>query len=370
MGRMRIFVTGAAGYVGSFMLPALEQLDAVSEMIGVDLKPRPAHLSGCTKLSWIQADVSGGEWLTEVRDRQIDALVHLAFQIPQLYGTEEEKQRRRNIEGARRVFSFALAEPTVRRVLHFSTISAYGAGPANCVEKRLVEEAPLTETEYLYGRQKKEIETILRELYARTEGAKHLIVLRCASITGPYGRRQGCDRSRIARRGSCGRGSRTGLGRFGIVSTLTNALPVLPCGRDDFGRQYLHEDDVVDIVTTILSAPLKPRMEVFNASPEDYLTAKDLGDLIGKRPLVVPPVVLRMAFAALWRMTRGRIQTPPGAWKFLTFPIAVDGTRLTSTYGYHYRFTSREALLAVKGRYAEELSTAENGSREPEQNAP
>lgn len=343
MDKMKVLVTGAGGYVGSLLISALEQLDAVVEVIGVDLKARPDHLGACTKLSWIQADVSREEWISNVRGRRIDHVIHLAFQIRQLYGAEEEKQRRWNIDGARHVFGFAFSEPTVRRVIHFSTVSAYGAGAANRVHDRIGEETPLAETEYLYARHKKKIEELLRSSSVRSDGTRQVIVLRCASISGPYGR--------------------TKLGRFGIVSTLTSVFPLLPCGRADFGRQYLHEDDIVDIALTVLRAPINPGIEVYNASPEDYLTAADLGRLLGKRPFIVPPVLLRMAFAALWRMSRGRIPTPPAAWKFLTYPIAVDGARLTRAYGYRYRFSSREALLAERGRYAEKPEMMEDSAR-------
>jgi len=47
------------------------------------------------------------------------------------------------------------------------------------------------------------------------------------------------------------------------------------------------------------------------------------------------------------------VTTPSGAWKMLTYPIQVDGTRLTRTYGYQCRYSSRQALIAEEGRYAE-----------------
>jgi hypothetical protein len=44
--------------------------------------------------------------------------------------------------------------------------------------------------------------------------------------------------------------------------------------------------------------------------------------------------------------------TPSGAWRMLTYPIRVDGSRLTREYGYEYRYSSLQALVAKEGRYA------------------
>jgi hypothetical protein len=101
----------------------------------------------------------------------------------------------------------------------------------------------------------------------------------------------------------------------------------------------------------LLTAPAKRGYEVFNASPEDYLAADDLAALLGKRTVLLPPTLLRGFFALCWHASRGRIPTPRGAWKFVSFPIAVDGSSLTRVYGYRYRFTSAEALMARSGRH-------------------
>jgi hypothetical protein len=36
----------------------------------------------------------------------------------------------------------------------------------------------------------------------------------------------------------------------------------------------------------------------------------------------------------------------------LTYPIRVDGSRLCRAYGYEYRYSSLQALVAQEGRYA------------------
>jgi UDP-glucose 4-epimerase len=329
---MRVLITGAAGYVGSILIEALALSADVDEIVGVDLKRKPNRLAASTKVAWIQADVSTDDWQAAARDHRVDAVVHLAFQIRQLYGRREETQRRWNIGGARKVIAFAFSEPSVRRLIHFSTVTAYGAHENNSLAERFTEKVPLNERDYLYGSHKREIEQLLHDAYTASDRRTHVTVLRCASISGPYGR--------------------FALGRFGIVSTLTGMLPFLPCGRADFGRQYLHEDDIADIVPLLLTTPSRDGYEAFNASPEDYLASADLASLLRKRTITIPPALLRGLFALCWHISRGRIPTPRGAWKFLTYPIAVDGSALTETYNYRYQFTSADALMARAGRHS------------------
>jgi nucleoside-diphosphate-sugar epimerase len=344
---MRVLITGAAGYVGSVLIKALESIDGIDEIVGVDLQPKPGRLAASTKVAWIQADVSTDDWQAAACNHRVDAVVHLAFQIRQLYGRAKETQRRWNLGGARKVFAFVFGEPSVRRLIHFSSVTAYGAHENNSLAERFSETAPLNERDYLYGSHKREVEQLLQDAYAAADRRTHVTVLRCASISGPYGR--------------------FALGRFGIVSTLTGMLPFLPCGRADFGRQYLHEDDIAEVVTLLLTAPSRDGYEVFNASPADYLASADLASLLQKRTITIPPALLRGLFALCWRISRGRIPTPRGAWKFLTYPIAVDGSALTQTYNYRYHFTSADALMARAGRHSAIAAapTVERHGREP-----
>jgi nucleoside-diphosphate-sugar epimerase len=343
---MRVLITGAAGYVGSILIKAFESIDGIDAIVGVDLQPKPGGLAASTKVAWIQADVSTDDWQAAARNHRVDAVVHLAFQIRQLYGRRKETQRRWNLGGARKVFAFVFGEPSVRRLIHFSTVTAYGARENNSLAERFSEKAPLNERDYLYGSHKREVEQLLQDAYAASDRRTHVTVLRCASISGPYGRF---------------------LGRFGIVSTLTGMFPFLPCGRADFGRQYLHEDDIAEVAILLLTAPSRDGYEVFNASPEDYLASADLASLLQKRTIIIPPALLRGLFALCWRISRGRIPTPRGAWKFLTYPIVVDSSALTETYDYRYHFTSADALMARVGRHSAIAAapTVERHGREP-----
>jgi hypothetical protein len=96
---------------------------------------------------------------------------------------------------------------------------------------------------------------------------------------------------------------------------------------------------------------LKNGYEVYNASPEDYLASADLASLLQKRRIAVSPTLLRKLFLLCWHLSRGRIPTPRGAWKCVSYPIVVDGSALTESYGYRYRFTSVDALMACAGRH-------------------
>jgi nucleoside-diphosphate-sugar epimerase len=113
----RVLVTGAAGYVGTMLIEKLSEIASITRINCVDLKEKPARLSSCTKLNWFRADVAGDEWVEALSDEPIDVVIHCAYQIRELYGRRSQLQRHWNIEGARRVFEFALRRPPVRRLV-------------------------------------------------------------------------------------------------------------------------------------------------------------------------------------------------------------------------------------------------------------
>lgn len=333
---MNILITGAAGYIGALLVEQLARRDSIDRIYAIDIKAQPVHCADCAKLRWIRADIAGDDWRSEVDGKSIDVVIHCAYQIRQLYGDRKSMQERWNIDGARKVFEFALACPSVRRVVQLSTVSAYGARPENSMDRLLTEDSPLCEDAYLYGVQKKQVEDLLSHLFRQLRPSAHVVVLRLASVSGPRGR--------------------FGLNRYGLLSTIAGRFPFLICGRSDWGRQYLHEDDLIDVIGTFLHLPSATGYQVFNVSPPDFLDASSIGRLFNKRVVPLPPLLLRVLFWLLWHGTRGTFATPAGAWRFLSYPIRVDGSRLQRTYGYQCRYSSRQALMAREGRHADSVN--------------
>jgi nucleoside-diphosphate-sugar epimerase len=328
---MNVLITGAAGYIGTMLIERLAHSHSIEAIHGVDIQPARCRSYG--KVCWIQADVAEDGWLSQVHGKNIEVVIHCAYQIRELYGGKKKQQEHWNIDGARKVFEFALGCPSVRRVVQLSTVSAYGALPQNSLDRPFTEESPLCEDVYLYGVQKKRIENLLWHLFRRLRPSAHIVVLRLASVSGPRGR--------------------FGLNRYGLLSTIAGRFPFVICGRPDWGRQYLHEDDLIDVVSTFVHSPPTTGYEVFNVSPPDFLDATSIGRLFKKRVVALPPRLLQGLFALLWHGSRGAMTTPAGAWRFLSYPIRVDGSRLQLACGYEYRYSSLQALMAREGRYAD-----------------
>jgi hypothetical protein len=134
-----------------------------------------------------------------------------------------------------------------------------------------------------------------------------------------------------------------------LASLLFSVIPVTP----NWCRQFIHEDDVADIVTLLAFGELKAGYEAFNACPcGDVVRGEDLAQAFRKRPIRVHPQLIRLAFFLIWHGTRGRISTARGSWKSYSYPIAVDGSKLTEIYDYQYRMGSMDAFTKNVGRYA------------------
>ncbi|MFA6078083.1 MAG: NAD-dependent epimerase/dehydratase family protein [Candidatus Paceibacterota bacterium] len=348
MNKHTIFIAGAAGYVGAMLCDQFSKREDVDLIIGLDKEIKPKLLEGNEKVFWITGNTSDGLWQEKVSEKNPDVVINVAWQIREMYG-KKEKQWKWNVEGSDAVFDFCFTNSSVKKLIYFSTVSSYGAFSDNSLEHYFKEEEPFREMEYLYGVEKKVVEEHLKEKFnsAKSKGQNvpQVFVVRPAAITGPRGRAM---EGRFGLQSALS-GNLKGSFVYKIVTLLTAVVPATP----KWCRQFIHEDDVADIVTLFTFNDLDGEYEVFNICPPGQsVLSHDMASAVGKRVVIISPLLVRVAFFILWHLSRGKIPTSRGGWKFYSYPVVVDGTRLSNRYGFKYSSEPLKAFVENKGRYA------------------
>ncbi|MCH7756738.1 hypothetical protein IIC45_01490, partial [Patescibacteria group bacterium] len=118
-------------------------------------------------------------------------------------------------------------------------------------------------------------------------------------------------------------------------------------------RQFIHEDDVTDIIELLsFNESVVHDYEIFNITPPgDPVFAKQMAEAVGKKVLPIRPWMARLAFFVFWHVSRGKIPNGRGVWRFYSYPIVLNGEKLTEKYGYQYKFNSFDAFQFTTGRY-------------------
>jgi nucleoside-diphosphate-sugar epimerase len=223
-------------------------------------------------------------------------------------------------------------------------VASYGAFPTNTIEHRFLESEPFRKTDYLYAEEKRVAEERLEACFAKASRKVPTAVVRPAAITGPRGRFM---RIRFGLQAALA-GQLKDSFAYRIVSGMTRFVPITP----KWVRQFIHEDDVTSLVELLAFAEPKGEYEVFNICPPgDVVLGKDMAEAVGKKAVLIQPWMARLPFAFLWHATHGKIPTAKGSWKGYSYPIAVDGSKLTKTYGYQYRYSSLDAFRYTDGEY-------------------
>ncbi len=308
-------------------------------------------------------------------------VIHTAWQIREIYG-DRPLSYKWNIDGSDRVFDYAFnfknkfsdnLNNGVEKMIYFSTVASYGAFADNKMDYFFKESDKFRETKYLYAEEKRWTEEHLEKKYAHylttissadavgksshnhnadtvsaqsnSNSKVQVFILRPAAITGPRGR---YDRIRFGLQSAlAGNLDKSFVNR--IVTALTSFVPVTP----KWLRQFIHEDDVTDIVALLgLDDSVKGDYEVFNICPPgETVRGADMAKAVGKSMVMIHPYMARAAFFVLWHLSRGKIPTGEGAWKGYSYPIAVTGEKLTTQYGYVYKYKSKDAFKDNEGRY-------------------
>lgn len=314
---MNVLVTGAAGYLGTLVVPALLRDERVTAVRGTDLIAAGPRLPGDSRYTHVQLDLvkASDAQLAELLDG-IDVVIHLAFRMAPRPG---EDLRPINIQAQERFLTLAASQ--AKRLIVASAAAAYGFDPTRDPHtSRVTEEAPLASAGVEYADHKQHLEQLLDRLEATTPVT--LVRARPSNVAG-----RGIDPRRAPQ--------------------LTGAVMVAPQTAHPIRQQLLHEADLASAFLTLLDAPAG----AYNLAPDDWMTLEEAARLLGQRYMALPGWVLRPLVDIAWRGGRSLFD---GSW--LTFlenpPIILSNDKLKSL-GWSPRYTTRDTLLAVAGRLRE-----------------
>jgi nucleoside-diphosphate-sugar epimerase len=305
---MRIFLTGASGYLGSILAEHLARLPEVEAITGIALsKPKTAPPA---KMTFKRMDIRSPD-LPKIMAGH-DAVVHTACVVLWPASMPVKERDDINLNGVRHVAQAALANE-VRRFIHTSSMAVYDPGLARG-KTDVTEDFPLGkgDSPFYYWNGKATAE---QTLSAMLHGSGILLTLfRPIYIIGP--RNQPV-----------------------VKSYRQNAVNFPGC---DPRRQFVHEEDVVAAFVQALRSEMPGP---YNVTPDDFVRASEVWQIVGARSVrTVPLGLARMVTWLRWRWLGSPIH--PSWVSDMLVDFTGSNARLKSA-GWRPRYNSSEALRSA-----------------------
>lgn len=235
----KVFITGAAGFIGSYVAHKL--LDQGANVVAVDnlnsyylprLKQiRLEQLSARENFTFFNVDIADHETLRGLEGvNDADIIVHLAAQAGVRYSLENPfAYASSNLTGHLSILELARHAPKSPRLVYASSSSVYGAN----TKAPFSEKDPVTQPVSLYAATKRADE-LMSEAYARLYGVEQ-IGLRFFTVYGPWGRPD--------------------MAYWSFTENILSGKPIRVFNDGDMMRDFTYIDD---IVAGVLATATKP----------------------------------------------------------------------------------------------------------------
>ncbi|HUO37040.1 MAG TPA: NAD-dependent epimerase/dehydratase family protein [Mycobacterium sp.] len=318
-----VAVTGPTGEIGISAVTALEQDPAVERIVGMARRPFDPSPLGWTKTTYRQGDILDRQAVDELV-ADADVVIHLAFII---FGSREQSARV-NLAGARNVFEATVAAQRPRRLVHLSSLAAYGYHADNPVP--LTEDVPPRGSpEHYYSEQKAACEAELAEI---TKGSSlQVFILRPCIVAGP--------------KAPALADAMPWRHLPQAVQSATRAVPLLkmPVPDPGYPMQLVHHDDVAAAIALAATADAPPG--AYNIAGDGQISISEAVTALGGQPVRVPA-----AAATATSKLIAHLPFVPSALEWLhtaKVSMIMDTTKAKTQLGWKPRYTSAETLHAL-----------------------
>ncbi|MBI2170067.1 MAG: NAD-dependent epimerase/dehydratase family protein [Actinobacteria bacterium] len=306
---MRVLLTGLGTYWGGSLAQALERLDDVEVIVGLDTEEPTVPLE---RTEFVRADTGYSILSRIVRATQVDTIIH-SHLIVDTRNVSSRTLHEINVIGTMNLLAAAGATGSpVRKVIVKSSTLVYGSSYQNPTffrEEMQRARSPRTSVE----RSLVEVEDYLRDF---AEDNPHVVVslLRFSNVLGE---RLDTPLSKILR------------------------LPAVP---EIFGfdprLQFTHHEDVLG---ALLFCAQHDVPGIYNVAADGLIPWSEVCTILAKRRVALPPVGTNLFMAPFNRF--GLVQLPRETLELLRYGRGVDNRRFKRA-GFQYHYTSAGAVAA------------------------
>jgi len=194
-----------------------------------------------------------------------------------------------------------------------SSYTAYGAHADN--PDLLTEDTPLRPNpSMVYPVDKAKVDNMFQE-YMKDHPDSSVVIVRTAAVVGP---------NIVA----------------GGLTTLFMPVMMRASGHDPLW-QFIHEDDLVDIVMTLLK---KNESGVFNAAADDGMRYTEIIKAMGRPSIALPEGLMAWGTRLSWKL---HLQSrSSGGVEILAYDAVMDNDRVKKATGHSFKYSGREAFMS------------------------